>query len=99
MFCLLCASANPGEFGTEILVHFPGLKNLDKPPVWVFSKLSVCPDSGFSRFTTPDGKLAILAGAPTIERQTLEGSIVSCSGAGVQERSLSVRVRRSSLLH
>ena len=85
MFCLLCASANQWEFGTEILVHFPGLKNLHKPPVWVFPKLSVSPDSGFSRFTTPDGKLAILAaGAPTIERQTLEGSIVSCSGAGAK---------------
>jgi hypothetical protein len=83
MPCLLCASANQGEFGTEILVHFPGLKNLDKPPVWVFPKLSVRLDCGFSRFTTPERELAILAGGPpTIEPQTLEGSNLSYSVAG-----------------
>jgi hypothetical protein len=53
MSCLLCASANQGEFGTEILVHFPGLKNLDTPPVWVFPKLPVFLNCGFSGFTTP----------------------------------------------
>lgn len=67
MFCLLCASANQGEFGTEILVHFAGLKNLHKPPVWVFPPLAI-----------------LAAGAPTIEGQTLEGSIVSYSGAGAK---------------
>ncbi len=36
MACLLCASTNQAEFGGEILVHFRGLKNLDKPPIWVF---------------------------------------------------------------
>ena len=42
MSCLLCASRNQAEFGTEILIHFSGIANLDKPPVWVFPKLLVC---------------------------------------------------------
>ena len=35
MSCLLCASGKQAEFGSEILIHFRGLKNLDKPPVWL----------------------------------------------------------------
>jgi hypothetical protein len=61
MSCLLCASSNKAEFGSEILIHFSGLKNLGKTPVWVFPKLSVCLDCGFSLFTTPKSELALLA--------------------------------------
>src|SRR5271170_974590 len=48
MNCALCRSSNLREFGTEILIHFCGLKNLDKPPVWAFPKLLVCLDCGSS---------------------------------------------------
>ena len=61
MSCLSCASGNQAEFGGEILIHFSGLENLDKPPVWVFPKLLVCLDCGFSRFMTPESELALLA--------------------------------------
>lgn len=85
MSCLMCVSSNEGEFGTEILVHFPGLKNLDKTPVWVFPKLLVCLDCGFSRFTTPERELAILGGGPpTIESQSLDGSNATRSVAGAK---------------
>jgi hypothetical protein len=68
MSCLLCASGNQAEFGGEILIHFRGLKNLDKPPFWVFPKLLVCLDCGSSRFMTPESELALLArGAPARE--------------------------------
>jgi hypothetical protein len=33
MSCLLCASGYHGEFGSEIVIHFRGLKNLNKPRV------------------------------------------------------------------
>jgi hypothetical protein len=62
MSCLLCASGKQAEFGSEILIHFRGLKNLDKPPVWLFPKVLVCLDCGFSRFTTLPSELALLAG-------------------------------------
>jgi hypothetical protein len=68
MSCLLPASGNQAEFGGEILIHFRGLKNLDKPSVWVFPKLFVCLDCGSSRFMTPESELALLArGTPPSE--------------------------------
>ena len=88
MSCLTCVSANEEEFGTEILVHFPGLKNLDKPPVWVFPKLLVCLDCGFSRFTIPERELEILGGGPpAMKSQSLDGSNTSRSVAGAKFES------------
>jgi hypothetical protein len=40
MSCLTCASTDQREFGTEILVHFPGLKNLEQT-----SRLGISPNS------------------------------------------------------
>jgi hypothetical protein len=41
-------------------MHFPGLKGLDKPTVWVFPELKVCLDCGFSDFTVPERELCVL---------------------------------------
>jgi hypothetical protein len=41
-------------------MHFPGLKGLDKPIVWVFPELKVCLDCGFSDFTVPERELCVL---------------------------------------
>jgi len=65
VLCLSCASGNQAEFTTEMIIHFSGLKNIDKPGVWVFPKVSVCLDCGFSRFSTPKTELALLAGPNT----------------------------------
>jgi hypothetical protein len=68
MSCGFCGSGNEAEFSAEMIIHFSGLKNLDKPGVWAFPKLLVCLDCGFSRFTVPEAELAQLApGAPTSE--------------------------------
>ena len=76
MSCRLCASDNQAEFASEMIIHFPGLKNLDKPGVWVFPKLLVCLDCGFSRFTAPETELALLArGIATSEASTSEGNV------------------------
>jgi hypothetical protein len=61
MSCLSCASGNQAEFSTEMIIHLSGLKNLDKPGVWVFPNLLVCLDCGSSRFTTPKTDLELLA--------------------------------------
>ena len=50
------------QFVAEINVHFPGLRNLDKPPVLVFPKLLVCLGCGVSKFTLPEGELGLLRG-------------------------------------
>jgi hypothetical protein len=38
-------------------IHFPGLKNIDKPVVWVFSEIVVCLDCGAADFVVPEGEL------------------------------------------
>jgi hypothetical protein len=52
-YCL-CASDKQVEFAAEVLIHFPGLKNLVKPGVLVFPTLLVCLGCGCSRFTVPN---------------------------------------------
>jgi hypothetical protein len=61
MACKSCRSEKQREFGAEICIHFPGLKNLDKPAVLVFPKLLVCLDCGFTQFTVPEAELQCLA--------------------------------------
>jgi hypothetical protein len=34
-----------------MILHFSGIKNLDEPGVWIFPKLFVCMDCGYSHFT------------------------------------------------
>jgi len=48
MSCKACCSVNQSRFGGEMGIHFLGLKNLDKPTVWVFPRLLVCLDCGFT---------------------------------------------------
>jgi hypothetical protein len=58
MQCKVCGSRNQTEFNAEINVHFPGLKNVDKPAVLVFPKLLLCPDCGFTEFTLSGNRIA-----------------------------------------
>lgn len=60
MSCKSCHSENQREFNGEIAIHFPGLKGLDKPIVWVFPKLLVCLDCGFTEFAVPEVELRVL---------------------------------------
>jgi hypothetical protein len=66
MSCLLCGSSNEAELTAEMVIHFSGLKNLDK--------LLVCLNCGCSRFTVPQGKLASIAHTREIGSLTLESS-------------------------
>ena len=60
MSCKSCHSENQAEFNGEIAIHFPGLKGLDQPIVWVFPKLVVCLDCGFTEFAIPETELRVL---------------------------------------
>lgn len=60
MTCKSCSSGNQRKFTSEICVHFPGLKNLDKPPVFVYPKVLVCMDCGFTEFAIPEMELRLL---------------------------------------
>ena len=90
MSCQLCRSSNEAELTAEMVIHFSGLKNLDKPGVWLFPKLLVCLNCGCSRFTVPQGKLASIAhtreiGSPTLESNaddvTLSSGVASQVGS------------------
>jgi hypothetical protein len=58
MSCPFCGSGNQAKFTAELLIHFSGLKNLDKPAVLVFPEFLVCLNCGDSHFTVPAKELA-----------------------------------------
>ena len=61
MPCKTCGSVNQRKFDGEIGIHFPGLENLDKPAVFVLSKVAVCMDCGSAEFVVPEGELRQLS--------------------------------------
>jgi hypothetical protein len=76
MHCALCESSNQAEFNTEVMIHLSGLKSIDRPGVLVFPKVLVCLDCGFSRFSTPETDLALLAERTTrTEASTQQRSV------------------------
>jgi hypothetical protein len=60
MYCVICQSGNQAEFAAEMLIHFSGIKYVDKPGVLAFPRITICLDCGFSRFTTPKTELRAL---------------------------------------
>ena len=59
--CRSCGSAKQGKSSGEMAIHFPGLKNLDQPIVWVFPKIVVCLDCGTAEFVLSEAELRQLA--------------------------------------
>jgi hypothetical protein len=57
MSCSSCQSENQRNFNGEVGIHFPGLKGLDEPVVFVFPELLVCLDCGFTEFVIPESEL------------------------------------------
>lgn len=97
MTCRSCTSDNREKFDSEIVVHFCGLKNLDKPPVFVFPKLLVCMDCGFTEFAIPETELLLLGKDVTgwVERSFLsELSRDSHSEVVISERTNVVGANR-----
>jgi len=71
MACKRCASDSRDKFNGDIAIHFPGLKGLDKPIVWMFPKLEVCLDCGFTEFIVPERELTVL-----VKGTPVEGAVV-----------------------
>ena len=55
--CKTCASVNQKKFSAEMGIHFPELKDIDKPVVWVFPEVVVCLDCGMAEFSVPKAEL------------------------------------------
>jgi hypothetical protein len=60
MSCKACKSDNERVFNGEVAIHFPGLKGVDLPFVWVFPRLKVCLECGVSEFEIPERELQAL---------------------------------------
>ena len=59
--CKVCGSEHVQKLRGEIAMRVPGLKNIDKPVVWVFPDILVCMDCGIAEFAVPEDELRILA--------------------------------------
>ena len=61
-FCKSCGSINIDKFIGEMGIRRPGLKNIDKPSVLVYSELIVCLNCGKAEFVVPKAELRLLPG-------------------------------------
>ena len=59
--CKTCGSEELRKFTGELAIHFPGLKELEKPIVWVFPRLLVCLNCGSGEFAVPETELRALS--------------------------------------
>ena len=55
--CKSCGSVNQKKFSAEMGIHFPELRDIDKPVVWVFPEVVVCLDCGMAEFSVPKAEL------------------------------------------
>jgi hypothetical protein len=67
MSCKSCLSEHQSNLNGEIAIHFPGLKGLEKPIVWMFPKLLVCLECGFTEFTVPERELGVIVKGTAVE--------------------------------
>jgi len=82
MSCKSCLSEHQSKLNAEVAIHFPGLKGLDKPIVWVFPKLLVCLDCGVTEFSLPERELGVL-----VKGTAVEGAVVLEERAASEKRS------------
>jgi hypothetical protein len=61
MPCKSCGSVNQRKFNAEMGIRFLGLKNIDKPIMWILPELIVCLDCGTAEFAVPEAELRRLA--------------------------------------
>jgi hypothetical protein len=61
MPCKSCRSVNQKKFISEMGLHFPELRDIDKPVVWLFPEVVVCLDCGIAEFAVPEEELRQLA--------------------------------------
>ena len=59
--CRACDSLDLARFTGEVVIHFPGLRNVDTPHVFVFPKLVVCLVCGLAQFVVGGEELRLLA--------------------------------------
>jgi hypothetical protein len=67
MSCHLCAEERVKEFPGELVIHFAGPEDLNKPKVLIFPKLKICLGCGAVEFLLPKDTLLELRGEPELQ--------------------------------
>lgn len=94
MRCKSCSSENQQEFSSEIIIHFSGLMNLDKPAVFAFPKVQVCPKCGFTEFDLPETTLRQLgegATAPATSTSPTQGWSFDLTRESAADKPLTIK--------
>jgi hypothetical protein len=60
--CRSCGSENLTQLVAEVMIHFSGLRNLDKAGILAFPKIVICLDCGISQFVLHETGLGQLKG-------------------------------------
>jgi len=68
--CKLCNSTNQSRFPAEIVVHFPGMKDLHRSQAWMFPSLLVCSHCGFTEFVIGKEELEQLRDAELYDEES-----------------------------
>ena len=55
--CRRCTSNKVMDLEAELAIHFPGLKGIDIPHVFVSPKLIICLECGLAEFSIPETEL------------------------------------------
>ena len=56
MSCQSCHSGEVRDYTAEINIHFPEMKGLNIPTVWVFPTVLVCVGCGAAQFKLPEAE-------------------------------------------
>jgi hypothetical protein len=68
--CRSCHSTNQSRFPAEIVVHFPGMKDLHRSQTWMFPSLLVCSHCGFTEFVIGKEELEQLRDAELYDEES-----------------------------
>lgn len=58
--CRSCGSENLTQLVAEVMLHIPGVRNLDDPGMLAFPQIVICLHCGTSQFTLPESGLSLL---------------------------------------
>jgi len=72
--CKSCQSTNQRILPAEVVVHFPGTKDLHRPQVWVLPSLLVCFNCGFTDFVLAEEEIGKLVDNYTDESDRSYGT-------------------------
>jgi hypothetical protein len=78
MQCQSCQSSRSAKLTAEVAIHFPGMRDLNTPHLFVFPHIVVCLECGSTTFRVPEGELQSIRERVSLpSRAPREESLVS----------------------